>query len=237
MVKIQSQHHSRNRFKLTEDCSVTVGVTPDYSINTDFINLGKDGDLVIKKGYAWDGLPGLVLHTKNIRRGSVVRDALYQLMRNQHLSNGWRTAADMEFKRFCIEDGCSKFRAWFLHRQLRSENSTAVVYEIVRKASPTQPKVVSAIHSVQPLLESFDEPTLYTLFKSSEPIGPQLRVSELPEGMLRSLTGYHLEQIAVVRKRARERRGNFWIGVGSGAGALTALTGLAALVLRLLGKM
>jgi hypothetical protein len=53
-------------------------------------------------------------------RGSLVHDALYQLMRNRHLSDArWRDEADLELKRMCIEDGMSSIRAWWVHRGVR----------------------------------------------------------------------------------------------------------------------
>ena len=59
--------------------------------------LNTKGHLIIKRSYAWDGPSGPTIDTKNFMRGSLVHDALYQLMRHEHLSSDeWRAVADLE---------------------------------------------------------------------------------------------------------------------------------------------
>ena len=67
--------------------------------------------LTIKKNYAWDGASGPVLDTQRIMRGSLVHDALYQLMREEHLPQKARENADWLLREICIEDGMPKFNA------------------------------------------------------------------------------------------------------------------------------
>ncbi len=84
----------------------------DYEISSDFIELKKDGMLVIKKGYAWDGASGPTYDSKSSMRASLVHDALYQLMRlNPYLIN-YRDYADTLLYNICIEDGMWRTRAW-----------------------------------------------------------------------------------------------------------------------------
>ena len=52
-----------------------------YSIFTDYIILDIQGNLVIKKGYAWDGAT-LFPDLEVVKRGSLVHDALCQLLRS-----------------------------------------------------------------------------------------------------------------------------------------------------------
>lgn len=61
--------------------------------------------LVIKKGYAWDGPSGPTIDTRDFMRGSLVHDALYQLMREGYLGSDCRKSADKILKRMCLEDG------------------------------------------------------------------------------------------------------------------------------------
>ena len=78
------------------------------------------GVLIIKKGYAWDGPSGPTFDTKNFMRGSLVHDALYQLMREGVISRiTYREYADDILKRLCLEDGMSKFRAWYVYKTVR----------------------------------------------------------------------------------------------------------------------
>lgn len=120
MAQSHIKYRSGYKYQLVEDYRVKVGVIPVRDIDTDFIGLTKQGMLLVKKGYAWDGPSGPTIDTKNFMRGSLVHDALYQLMRNRHLSNTrWRAEADNELKRMCLEDGMFRIRAAWVHRGVR----------------------------------------------------------------------------------------------------------------------
>jgi len=119
MTKPYIKYRSGYKYQLVEDYQVKVSVIPDSDIKTDFIELDTDGTLIIKKGYAWDGPSGPTIDTPNFMRGSLVHDALYQLLRNKFLEQKWREAADEELRRICREDGMSKIRAWWVHRSVR----------------------------------------------------------------------------------------------------------------------
>jgi hypothetical protein len=104
---------------LVDEYAVDVGVIPEQDVATEYIDLNADGQLVIKKGYAWDGPSGPSFDTKNFMRGSLIHDALYQLMRQEHISKDqWRDKADRELQRFCREDGMTKIRAWWVYKAL-----------------------------------------------------------------------------------------------------------------------
>ena len=97
-------------------------VFPGADIVEDFIELTMNGILTIKKGYAWDGPSGPTFDTKTFMRGSLVHDALYQLLRLGLLSNVLdtdgkaRLIADLELKRICLEDGMWRVRAWWVFK-------------------------------------------------------------------------------------------------------------------------
>lgn len=97
-----------------------VAIRPRNPISTEFIDLDLEGNLLIKRGYAWDGPSGPTKDTPDFMRGSLVHDALYQLMRQRRLSKArWREAADLELKRICLQDGMSKRRANTVFRAVR----------------------------------------------------------------------------------------------------------------------
>lgn len=78
------------------------------------------GSMTIRPGYAWDGPSGPAFDTKTFMRGSLVHDVYYQMMREGYISpKKWRKYADEELRRVCIEDGMSKFRAWYAYRFVR----------------------------------------------------------------------------------------------------------------------
>ena len=79
------------------------------------IYLNPDGRLLIKKGYAWDGASGPTWDSPCTMRGSLIHDALYQLMRAGLLSQSSRPMADKVLEDVCREDGMWALRAktWF----------------------------------------------------------------------------------------------------------------------------
>ncbi len=90
-----------------------------FSIVTPFIALRKNGTLLIKRGYAWDGASGPAIDTKSFMRGSLVHDALYQLMRRDKISPTERSFADKELRKICREDGMSAIRAWWVYAAVK----------------------------------------------------------------------------------------------------------------------
>ena len=104
------------RYQLAEDYVCATGIGISEPIESSFIILYRDGGLFIKAGYAWDGPSGPAIHTKNFMRGSLVHDALYQLMRERQLEHDtYRDIADRLLQAMCLEDGMSTIRAWWVY--------------------------------------------------------------------------------------------------------------------------
>jgi hypothetical protein len=116
MSQLRIKYRGGYKYQLVESYEVKVSITLDEDIDIDYLALTGDGLLTIKKGYAWDGPSGPAIDTKNFMRGSLVHDALYQLLRLERIDKKWRAQADLELKRICLEDGMSSFRAWYVHR-------------------------------------------------------------------------------------------------------------------------
>ena len=97
-----------------------------FSAGNNFIGLSPEGILTIKRGYAWDGPSGPTIDTKCVMRGSLIHDALYQLIREGLLPQSCKEVADIALKRAIIEDvektttgflfTFGKFRAWYFYR-------------------------------------------------------------------------------------------------------------------------
>lgn len=83
------------------------------------LKITKDGYLTLRNGYAWDGPSGPTIDTKNFMRGSLVHNALYQLMRSTIIDQGQRKRADEILKEICIDAGMSKIRAWWVYLGVR----------------------------------------------------------------------------------------------------------------------
>lgn len=75
--------------------------------------------LLIKQNYAWDGPSGPTFDTKNFIRGSLVHDALYQMIRAGKLIKVFRVDADQLLRKICRDDGMNRFRAWYVYSAVR----------------------------------------------------------------------------------------------------------------------
>ena len=75
-------------------------------------------ELIIKKGYTWDGPSGPTIDTDTFMRGSLVHDALYQLIREGYLPQGVKSWADRRLRKICLEDGMSRIRAAYVYRSV-----------------------------------------------------------------------------------------------------------------------
>lgn len=107
------------KYQLVDDYVVATKVIPKAFVLAPLLRLDTEGTLYIRAGYAWDGPSGPAIDTKNFMRGSLVHDALYQLMREGHVGQEWRKAADEELRRICLEDGMSVIRAWWVYEGVR----------------------------------------------------------------------------------------------------------------------
>ena len=115
-------------YQLAEDYRVKIPIRryKGKKIRQGFIKLTVTGILTLKKGYAWDGPSGPAIDTDNFMRGSLVHDALYQLMRKQRLDGDtWRDQADRILQQMCIEDGMWRVRAWWVYKSVSMFGASA----------------------------------------------------------------------------------------------------------------
>ena len=113
------KYKSGYKYQTTEEVRVFVGINVKEEINTKFLTLIPEGWLVIRAGYAWDGPSGPTIDTKSFMRGSLVHDALYQLLRQGYLSEHLRDLADVLLQQICLEDGMWRWRAWYVYKSLK----------------------------------------------------------------------------------------------------------------------
>lgn len=112
------------KYQLVQDYNFDIAqgynLKQKHNVDTDFIALTTAGQLTIKNCYAWDGPSGPTIDTKSFMRGSLVHDALYQLMRSKDLDYvTQREAADDLLRDICKDDGMWRFRAWYVHQAVR----------------------------------------------------------------------------------------------------------------------
>lgn len=114
MTPLQITNLRKSMFKWRLDAvyAIKVGIF-GHAIQTEYLRLWSNGALEIQKGYCWDGPSGPAIDTQSFRRGSLVHDALYQLMREEGLSNAYKDHADNLMREICLKDGMWPGRAWY----------------------------------------------------------------------------------------------------------------------------
>jgi hypothetical protein len=127
MTDTRKIRYIRVKYQLIGDVLYQTNIT-GYSISTKYIVLAPDGCLLIRDGYSWDGPSGPTLDTKSSMRGSLIHDALYELIRRLLLPMTCRELADAILERVCCEDGMIEGRAelweWCVKKFARSAATT-----------------------------------------------------------------------------------------------------------------
>lgn len=98
------------KYQLVRCYSLQTNIT-GHSCKTPYIELTPESVLTINKGYAWDGASRPAYDSKSSMRGSLVHDALYQLMRLGLLPQSCREKVDDLLHNICVEDGMWHWRA------------------------------------------------------------------------------------------------------------------------------
>jgi hypothetical protein len=117
MIKYKKRIHYK--YTLAEEYSYQTDIQVKEPINLGCLAISANGLLTIRPGYAWDGPSGPAIDTKNFMRGSLVHDALYQLMREEKIDQSQRLRADEILRDVCLEAGMSKIRAWWVFKGVR----------------------------------------------------------------------------------------------------------------------
>lgn len=108
------------KYQLAVTFEKQIDIRPPVDIVTDFILLTKEGLLCLKSGYAWDGPSGPTIDRPPLMKGSLVHDALYQLMRLGELDHiEHRKTADVLFRDICRGDGLNPVSAWIVYQAVR----------------------------------------------------------------------------------------------------------------------
>jgi hypothetical protein len=120
----QSEFRYRKIYKYSTEASLRVATgVKGYEAEvpgsvSPWVSLDKDGTLFIKEGYSWDGASG-VPDTRWNLRGSLVHDALYQLIREGYLPKAARAPADSTFGDYCLKDGSGRALSWIFWAGVR----------------------------------------------------------------------------------------------------------------------
>jgi hypothetical protein len=126
-VKIAYRNLSGYKYSLLDRYQHQTILRPEESLAAPlgWVRLNRQGMLTLKKGYAWDGPSGPAIDSKSFMRGSLVHDALYQLMREKLLPRSFRKQADEILWMICLEDGMSRVRADYVYQAVRAFGAPA----------------------------------------------------------------------------------------------------------------
>lgn len=105
-------------YRTLKDHMCDSGIIPPYPIIHPFFSLDVKGNLIIFKGYEWDGATRAI-DTRDFMRASLFHDCLYQMLRMQYLPGSYRKKADQLLYRLLGEDGMSGFRRWYVYYAVR----------------------------------------------------------------------------------------------------------------------
>jgi len=107
------------KYQLSEDYAIQTDICPLRIFCNDYLGITDSGLLTIYKGYAWDGPSGPTWDTKTFIRGSLVHDAIYQLIRHNHVAKEYKDYSDRLLQQICIEDGMNRIRAWYVYQAVK----------------------------------------------------------------------------------------------------------------------
>jgi hypothetical protein len=114
------KYRSGYKYQLAETTRVVLPVAFPNSMTMESEFATVEGSvLTIKAGYAWDGPSGPTVDTRNFMRGSLVHDALYQLIRASLLPYWMRDTADRLLYMHIREDGMCWARANWIYWAVR----------------------------------------------------------------------------------------------------------------------
>jgi hypothetical protein len=119
--KIKYRRLRRYKYQSQEEYALEISISPesDVEVKDGWVRLTKEGQLIFRKGYAWNGPSGPAVDSKNFMRSSLVHDGLYQLISEDLLGAEHREYADDLMRVINLEDGMSRFRAWYTWRAVR----------------------------------------------------------------------------------------------------------------------
>lgn len=122
------KYKSGYKYQLASNEEFQTSFRPQVTIDTPYIKMDRDGLLTVRKSYAWDGPSGPTIDTPLFNYGSLVHDALYQLMRMQHIpQKSWRKA-DKELEKAIKRRLADEFAWWsWMHKAAWSARLTLIM--------------------------------------------------------------------------------------------------------------
>lgn len=113
------------KYQLRENYLVQTRIHPERDIVTELVRLDRDGLMLIRKYFAWDGCSGPTWDDKTNMRGGLVHDAGAYLLRAGLLDPSWLPVVNGELRRIMLEDGAWPWRARYYEKAVSLFNGWA----------------------------------------------------------------------------------------------------------------
>jgi len=118
MKQIKYRKLRKYKYQVWEDYIVQTPIK-GYRHVSDFWCIFKNGKVLAKKGYCYDGPSGPTIDTHTFMRGALIHDIFYQAFRERIVPLSERDTADRLLQTMCIEDGMNKIRAWWVYHGVK----------------------------------------------------------------------------------------------------------------------
>lgn len=96
--------HPRFKYEVLKDYRIQLHFCPKETVISRYYVFTRDGMLLIRRGYRWDGASGPTIDTISTMRASAVHDVIYQMIRQRELSYSYKRAGDCELSMIMKED-------------------------------------------------------------------------------------------------------------------------------------
>lgn len=120
------------KYQLFEDFRFKIKIPISKPLESDWLKSDLLGNILVKKGYCWDGAT-CAIDTDNFMRGALVHDVLYQLIREGVILNKYREHADDILIRILEIDGMSFIRRFYVKQSLNMFGAIAASPSSKRK--------------------------------------------------------------------------------------------------------
>ncbi|MCP4089610.1 MAG: hypothetical protein GY746_07435 [Gammaproteobacteria bacterium] len=105
------KYHAGFKYQLVEDESCQTAIK-DHKVDTNFYALKKNGTLIAKSGFAWDGCSGSV-DTDTNKRAGLFHDIGCLMVARNELPLHFMSEINDLFHELLIADGMNSIRAWW----------------------------------------------------------------------------------------------------------------------------
>lgn len=140
-----------DKYVNVEDYYDVAPFKPQKNIRTRYGEFNRDGSYVIYEGFLYSAnFPAI--NSDDSRRGAMIHDFFYLLMKQGHLSRDFRYEVDYYFYNILLEDGMIELRAYYWFRAVRVGGDDALDSPPPKVTRSPQVRPADPIHFAQALL-------------------------------------------------------------------------------------